>query len=68
MIRGHPKKSVLQTKALRELGLFALCSEAQNILSYRAFGRKSKKTFMLLSPPVSHVATDICELVGDDYA
>ena len=31
-IRGLPTKSVLQTKAPRELGLFALCSEAQNMI------------------------------------
>ena len=35
-IRGHPKKGVLQTKAPRELGLFALCSEAQNMIPHNA--------------------------------
>ena len=35
-IKGHPRKSVLLTRAPRELGLFALCLEAQNMASYSA--------------------------------
>ena len=42
-IRGLPTKSVLQSKAPRELGLFALCSEAQNMIPRSA---RKKTTFL----------------------
>ena len=41
-IERHPKKSASQTRALRELGLFALCSEAQNMIPHSA---RKKKDF-----------------------
>ena len=41
-VRGH-KKRVLQTRAPRGLGLFALCSEAQNMIFYSA---RKKLTFL----------------------
>ena len=36
IIRGHPKESGSQTRAVRELGVSALCPEANNMIFYGA--------------------------------